>query len=332
MIKSFSDGLQVCIPTYNRPDKLEKQVVLLLEQISDNDHIIIIDNNSDSAVYDGAIYDDKRVTVLYNTKNIGICGNIIKCLELNYCEWSWLLSDDDIILTGSIDIIKSNIIKNDADFYNYTSLVPRTTELHYSGISEYLNCLDHFGNQLLISNNIYRTSILKSYAGSIFYGSVMSAPQIGPIISALSNDNSITGVFCKEKIVSWGTINIENSWSRTCFFNTIFLVDLLDDFEHRKVLFGKIRESLPHLHALVAQLSYSSVNFDQKNDTLIFYKKIELYYSSLGSISDKLWAYLYRLCLYFPKITFFIMSKLFFLKNKKKLQNFLQKRSLKFYI
>ena len=111
--------LTIGIPTYNRPDKLEKCLNSVLKQAT-HDIEILVSDNSDSN-------DSKELVSRLNTKfnykikyiknefNIGLDRNfynLVKCASGKYLQW---LSDDDELIDGAIKIIVNKIKKQNSD-------------------------------------------------------------------------------------------------------------------------------------------------------------------------------------------------------------------------
>jgi abequosyltransferase len=115
--------LTIAIPTYNRQVKARRICEQLMEQTKSvpGINILVVDNHSIPAVYDttthkvphGIIY--KR-----NHANIGLSGNIIRCIELCETEYLWYLCDDDELLPNFLDIILDALSRN-VDFVNFSS-------------------------------------------------------------------------------------------------------------------------------------------------------------------------------------------------------------------
>ena len=323
--------LQICIPTYNRPNKIENQVTRLLKQIGENDRIIIVDNNSLDFPYQSELFNDKRILFFKNSSNIGICANITESMNYQFCEWSWLLSDDDKITPNAVNDIKSNIANYNADFYNYSSLTKREGIKQFIGVSDFSNKLDNFANLLLMSNNVYRTSLITDNKMALYWACSMSAPHLGPLFFSLANNEFTKGVFCNDQIVEWGEEDVQNSWDRTCYYNILFLIDLIKG-KDKVIIFNNIKRTLPPLYILAIQLAYAAKEFGQKSDAIIFFKKISSYYEVLGSSNDKNLALFCKFLLKAPSMNYFLISRLYLLIKGKDIKTKLQLRKLSFYI
>ena len=90
--------LSFCIPTYNRINYLKQTLPKILKSENKNFEVIICDNNSTDETNefceDIASKDD-RVKYFRNLLNLGISGNIQRCIELSSADYIYLLSDED---------------------------------------------------------------------------------------------------------------------------------------------------------------------------------------------------------------------------------------------
>jgi glycosyl transferase family 2 len=93
----------ICIPTYNRPDMLRHSLRSVLEQSYRHLEVIVSDNASDTdtaAVVDS--FGDDRVRIDRLAANIGLHGNMTRCLHLGTGKYRAVLHDDDVMLPGNV--------------------------------------------------------------------------------------------------------------------------------------------------------------------------------------------------------------------------------------
>jgi len=116
--------LSIAIPTYNRSKKLGKTLDSIIEQISDeqtNIEIVISDNcSTDDTQVVVDKYSKKYPFIKYykNSINKGIDYNIFKCTDLSAGEYVHLLSDDDLLMQGSLAYILNLIqLNKDVAFF-----------------------------------------------------------------------------------------------------------------------------------------------------------------------------------------------------------------------
>jgi Glycosyltransferases involved in cell wall biogenesis len=93
------------IPTYNRPDLLQKTLMSVLAQvdINDNFQIEVIDNFSDENLAIAALVysiGKKRVSYYRQPSSVPFQRNWNTCIERAKGKWVHILHDDDIVLPG----------------------------------------------------------------------------------------------------------------------------------------------------------------------------------------------------------------------------------------
>jgi glycosyltransferase involved in cell wall biosynthesis len=94
----------ICIPTYNRPDMLRQSLQSVLWQSYANLEVIVSDNASDTDT--GAVvaaFGDDRVRVDRLDTNVGLHGNLTRCLHLGRGKYRMMLPDDDLMLPGNVE-------------------------------------------------------------------------------------------------------------------------------------------------------------------------------------------------------------------------------------
>lgn len=110
--------LTIAISTYNRCNYLQECLDSILMQITDGVDIFVTDNASTD--------DTKQIIHKYtkypfihyyrNDQNLGPDGNILNCLKKAQGEYIHLMSDDDIMLPGTIQAIIDCIDNTSPDF------------------------------------------------------------------------------------------------------------------------------------------------------------------------------------------------------------------------
>jgi abequosyltransferase len=114
----------MAIPTYNRAESLRVVLDSIISQVSDKYklEIIISDNASTDNTSDiTKQYQEKYQYIKYfrNEFNKGIDYNISKAVELSSSDYVMLLSDDDLLLDGSLEHLISLINMNDEVSFFY---------------------------------------------------------------------------------------------------------------------------------------------------------------------------------------------------------------------
>jgi len=103
--------LTICIPTYNRPEALQKTLASLMAQdLSEVHELIVLDNAS---IYDikGLLdpFNSDKVKLIRHKYNLGMGINLIMPMLISESKWLWILSDDDEIAVDAVSAIINHI-------------------------------------------------------------------------------------------------------------------------------------------------------------------------------------------------------------------------------
>jgi len=99
--------LSICIPTWNRCDALGRQLRFLLKEVSglDSVEVCVSDNGSTDRTREILIsWKDRfeRFQFQSLSSNLGYDRNVVEVARMASGEYIWLLSDDDILISGSV--------------------------------------------------------------------------------------------------------------------------------------------------------------------------------------------------------------------------------------
>lgn len=100
--------LTVAIPTYNRPETLQKTLEALKVENSDSFIVLVSDDSSTDGVEEVVRSHQKVMPNLCynkNLANLGFSGNVCHLYELATTRYIWFLCDDDAVYPGAIAII-----------------------------------------------------------------------------------------------------------------------------------------------------------------------------------------------------------------------------------
>jgi GT2 family glycosyltransferase len=105
--------VSICIPTYNRPDLLERAIRSCLSQTYQTFEIIITDNstNADSEALVQRLA-DPRIRYYKNTGNIGPFGNLNRAASLATGKFVKFLMDDDLMKRRCLELMVDALEKN----------------------------------------------------------------------------------------------------------------------------------------------------------------------------------------------------------------------------
>lgn len=205
--------LTVVILTYNRKERLLKQLHSLYNQPEVNQICIkIIDNHSNYDVRSAIIEEfgeeqTVNLNVIVNPINIGMHANL--AMPFFHCntEWLWTLSDDDETAPDSIATIFSDIeeFPETAAFkYQINTSINRYKDTTLSSLPELIDFyLDgHYpsGHLIFLSNNVYNTKLaINNYASTLSHCYSCIA-QMLPMFHILDNKAGVVRMRAKELV------------------------------------------------------------------------------------------------------------------------------------
>ena len=107
MIDTNIPKVSVCIPAFNAADYLRQAVESVLGQDYQDYEIVIVDNcstdNTGSLVSELQQLSNGRIRFYQNDHNIGLVGNLNRCLEYAKGSYIKFLCADDLLLPGCLD-------------------------------------------------------------------------------------------------------------------------------------------------------------------------------------------------------------------------------------
>jgi glycosyltransferase involved in cell wall biosynthesis len=97
--------VSVAIPAYRRPRLLREAVRSALSQASSPSYeVVVVDDDPEPGILDVVRnFPVDRLIVYQNPKNLGLWGNMNRCLELSRGEWVLFLHNDDLLLPGALE-------------------------------------------------------------------------------------------------------------------------------------------------------------------------------------------------------------------------------------
>lgn len=170
--------LTIGIPTHNRAAYLDTCLGELLNQIQPFNELIEI-QVADNASSDGTkLVVEKYQKIGYDIKyhrhgiNVGMDGNFRSLYENCSTQYTWMLSDDDILLPGALDKIMTLLNKNKLGviylqniwFKDYSEVVisPQVEELAYTLYDNPLKFVERVNYWFtFISGNIFNRDLVK---------------------------------------------------------------------------------------------------------------------------------------------------------------------------
>jgi glycosyltransferase involved in cell wall biosynthesis len=127
--------LSICIPTYNRSEKVCELLKYLeyeiekIEGLNFKFEILVGDNSSDlltqNICINSKLYKQNTLKYIKNESNIGLIGNVLNLASKSNGEFVWIIGDDDIYHRNILFFIKESILEDD---YSYIYLNHRAYE------------------------------------------------------------------------------------------------------------------------------------------------------------------------------------------------------------
>lgn len=106
-------SLSICIPTYNRKDKLKQTLDCLMSQcLGKNIEVVVSDNASDDDTSDYCLHQSanhKFFSYYRQKRNIGFADNLISVLSKANGEYLWMLGDDEVLHPEAVGRLLSAI-------------------------------------------------------------------------------------------------------------------------------------------------------------------------------------------------------------------------------
>lgn len=216
--------LTICIPTYNRKERLLKQLDSLYVQPDIyQTNIQIIDNHSDYDV-EAAITDhfgkDKvsNLQVHVNPVNLGLEPNICMPFLLAKTQWVWTLGDDDETTPDSISTILSHIneSENTAFFIFSISNFPKHRDVCIGEIEPFIEYWyrEHKsnGDLVFLSNKVYNIDYVRPYIGLAIKNCLNCVGHIVPIFQCLNEKKGMVQM-CSGSVVTYKDADPNTGWS-----------------------------------------------------------------------------------------------------------------------
>lgn len=189
--------LTIAIPTYNRNNILKQNLLGLLMQLTNQIRIVVYDNFSDFPVAQTLCKEIQKypnLKIIRNKANVGLSGNIIKCIEECDSKWVWLLSDDETPLDNAVTTVLKYInLYPDTNNINFKSkyTIQREDDTLIKGQNELIEGIDNINNFFLISLNIYNVEKIKPNLRFMYIFSYTIVPHFVLLIISLSESNTV---------------------------------------------------------------------------------------------------------------------------------------------
>jgi len=126
--------ISVCIPVYNGDNYIRDSIESVLNQTEKKFELLVVDNcSTDQTLNIVAEYDDPRIRVFVNKRNLGADANFNRCIELAKGEFIVLLSHDDVLIPTALEVFSKALVLDSEVGLAYSSyyiIDERSKKLH----------------------------------------------------------------------------------------------------------------------------------------------------------------------------------------------------------
>lgn len=114
--------ISVVVPMYNAENFINVCIISILEQTFKDFELILIDDYSTDKTFEIAkSFNDSRIKLLQNEKNLGMPGSVRNVgIDAAQGEYIFFCDDDDAILPNALEILLKAAKENNADVVNTT--------------------------------------------------------------------------------------------------------------------------------------------------------------------------------------------------------------------
>lgn len=204
--------LCVCIPTYNRANKLDETLKYLIPYCKKYNLPICISDNGSSDNTRSVVQKHQEnysfIQYKLNESNIGCDRNFENVLKMSTSDYSWLLGDDDVILFSEIDFVIDILTTNEPDFLivNTRNQVTENLPGHYTDKNNLLRDLGW--HMSFISSLVFSRQCIEKANFNDFYGT--GFVHIGAVFSYLSEIEKINVRWLDKVLVT--TLRTDNDF------------------------------------------------------------------------------------------------------------------------
>ena len=170
--------LQIVVPTFNRLVEATRQIGFLACEVTNFPKIaLLLSDNASSEDVSAALQDKcSSVNAKYrrNETNLGLVGNLLRCVERCDSDYIWFVGDDDVLEPGAVARVFDRLVANSPEylFLNHFAVdiagsIKLSSALPVDGHEDSelnaLNVIAYSGTALmLITANVYRISKLRA--------------------------------------------------------------------------------------------------------------------------------------------------------------------------
>lgn len=198
-------NISVCMASYNGKKFIRRQIVSILNQLSMEDELIIIDDASiDNTTSIIKKLNDKRIKLSINKKNIGPVKTFNNALNSAKNELIFLSDQDDFWLPKKVSVVKKNFKKKNIDVLIHDAKILKKNKIIKKSLFEIHNSSSGLIKNL-ISNRftgccmILKKECLKEFLPIPIKKGIYHDAWLG-LLSIIFKKNIL---FLKEQLIEW---------------------------------------------------------------------------------------------------------------------------------
>lgn len=225
--------LTIAIPTYNRPVEVTATIRQLFAQARIDECEIIVVDNASSVSIEEAIWSEVpeiagKIIFHRNVSNIGLSGNLLRCMELARTERLWILADDDDLATDAVSHVLNSCSPADSpDFILFAQYAGQKGHPRTTSAKEFFNHVESWSRLGFVSTGIYRTSRLRdlmtvgtNYTYSLF-------PFLAMVVHGMHHCGWSAGL--SGQVLVHPAHKAANTWALSSSINAYMIAELATD-------------------------------------------------------------------------------------------------------
>lgn len=271
-MSSQPSQLTIAIPSWNRLTRLLTTLDSICNQSESKQvNLLILDNGSDqdySPIVNFLREKKQPFRYVRHKQNIGMCSNILRCVEESETEWVWILGDDDPVKDGSlVRVLNAININIDADilcFYEVSNSNAVSTNSSLGlNFQQYLDVEDSLKAISGISENIFRRRSFIAHLSHGFHYSTTLFPHLVVTLAIMSSGGRIS--FERSSLLQKNSIEAEDRWYWPSWdLGVGLLLDLpfLNSIERKKIQ-HKLTELISKKSLLIHSVAMLAAGFER---------------------------------------------------------------------
>jgi hypothetical protein len=253
--------ITIVVPTFRRNEILAASLPRLLEQVTDECEVIILDNASPVPVAQtigSMIAGRANVRVVRNRFNVGLSGNLMRAFEVCSTRWLWILGDDDPPVPTAVAQVIARVKENpEALLLNFSTVhYRRPQDFQTRGLAAFVAELDNFSSAVFISTNIYNAERMQPQLNIGVAYSYSTIPHFALLVASLTETD--VAMFFSQKIVDQNAFGSIESWPMvTHYMGAMTVLELLPTSALQRKMAKLMLQTFPELRSLATQLVLS---------------------------------------------------------------------------